>query len=871
MADIDLLNPVLRRFIVVRRPDAPTQTRIEVLRDSRVALLNGNVERTQVLEKEIAGSADLLTLLKVSATLKADHSWRHGDVAAARKAAEILLTPAGSPVVVVEQTPPFADGVLALAGTALYLARQGRPLRSPPYLDAVFFAWLFKNTTPPKGKPSEIRDQVVFVWGALSHTPNPDVRPNPDLRPLPTNVDSLRREATSARSMLHELFASTESRSAPLSVNALTALRGAAPTLVEHFGTMPSVADALTFANTVITLPQTPSTPEPVLMGVHVGDLFVTRARLAGYQIADISRIEPVLGTETRERTHTRRTLVESDEKMEEEQTRETESDLEQTSRDELRTEQRKQEETEAQLSAGGRVSASFGTFMTVEAHADVSTKSSKSVAETVARTTSTETMRKAVDRARSRLLRQLSSHRLEEVIEQNKHSFVSAGKDRQGFYRWLEKRIEVTLLSLGSRTIYTFGVEDPSASFRAASVAALPPPPSPPMIDGHFFPLLDRWIPARPLAPTDITRDNYIDLLAQHEADEGLAPPPESQTVSVSLAAATKDGSATQKDVDIPDGYACYRIEGKIEGAIFEYTDDAQTENQTRNKNGFVSGIATIQTPAERETTARTAYHAQPSRKGSPVAQVVVAGHSKQDGQQLTLDAGTTHFPKPLGPKVSVAARSLGDFAVDVTFYCELLDEVFASWRLDTYRAIMAGYAARRAKYEETITAMTRTSVEIAALRAEIKRLALRGVVRGTTPPLAVRLFLEQAFDWNNMAYQFIDGENPPTIAAPSGSALGSFLRAIVARIDLAVNPGFEGLVAAYMQGPADVVPDNPVSEEGGTGLDAALEAPIHMPKTETVVETWIELLPTDLVFVQSDKAVTDIYDAEGNRWQAP
>src|SRR4051794_16386441 len=50
----------------------------------------------------------------------------------------------------------------------------------------------------------------------------------------------------------------------------------------------------------------------------------------------------------------------------------------------------------------------------------------------------------------------------------------------------------------------------------------------------------------------------------------------------------------------------------------------------------------------------------------------------------------------------------------------------------------------------------------------ASQERLALRGVLRGATPPAPVRLFLEQAFDWANIAYQFIDGENAGSAAPP-------------------------------------------------------------------------------------------------------
>jgi hypothetical protein len=368
-------------------------------------------------------------------------------------------------------------------------------------------------------------------------------------------------------------------------------------------------------------------------------------------------------------------------------------------------------------------------------------------------------------------------------------------------------------------------------------------------------------------LKPSDISRVNYLELLSENEVGDGQPPPVEFQTMSIAVAAATKDGSATEKEIDLPEGYECYRIDGHVTGQVFKYTSDEQSDinDRTKKMEARDGDVLVRWFPFESEVTKHTTSHTQPVRSGAVVANAVIAGQTFQTGQKISINCDTS----PLGPRVTVAVRSIGDVAVEATFFCRLRTEVFERWQLDTYRAIMAGYAARVARYREAVTALTRTSIEIAALRAEMKRLALRGVLRGATPPAAVRLFLEQAFDWENIAYQFIEGENmAPT--TPPGSALAAFLRAIVARIDLAVRPGFEGLVAAYMQGPATVVPDNPVSTEGGTGLDAALEAPINEPTKETEVTKWTELLPTDLIFVQKDSDVTDIFDAQGKQWKA-
>jgi hypothetical protein len=389
VADISILAPEARRLIVIRRPDVPIQTKVLVELDPRV----GRADRLDQLDQAIRDSADLRNLVELAVSLRRHASW-NDKVSAARTEAERLLAKWYPPPIEVEKTPAFAKAVVALAGAALYLARQGRAFRSPPYLDAVFVAWLF--TRIGRGSPEEslaprtLRDRVVLVWGP--RTVDPDVHPNPDRLAVRPNLDSLRREAGNARSLLEEFYRTPASRSGPLSGNAMLALRGVAPGLADHLGAANTVADALTLATAVSSAPSAPPPPEPALLGVHVGDLFVTRSRLAGYQIADISRIETILANETRERTHTRRTLVETEETTDEEQTRETESDLQQTTREEVRTEQRKDEESELQVSAGGGVSASFGTALSVEAHFDVSSSNSKSLSESLARTTSTET-----------------------------------------------------------------------------------------------------------------------------------------------------------------------------------------------------------------------------------------------------------------------------------------------------------------------------------------------------------------------------------------------------------------------------------------------------------------------------------------------
>src|SRR5262249_43706961 len=90
MADIDIINPEARRFIVVRRPDAPSQIQVDVALDPRVATLNGDAEGMQVLEKEITTSGDLANLVKVASDLQKDASWKT-DLASTRTKAEQLL------------------------------------------------------------------------------------------------------------------------------------------------------------------------------------------------------------------------------------------------------------------------------------------------------------------------------------------------------------------------------------------------------------------------------------------------------------------------------------------------------------------------------------------------------------------------------------------------------------------------------------------------------------------------------------------------------------------------------------------------------------------------------------------------------------
>jgi hypothetical protein len=629
----------------------------------------------------------------------------------------------------------------------------------------------------------------------------------------------------------------------------------------------------------------------PLVEPVGVSDLKVVRQRLARYEAGEVAHVENVLASEHRDRKHRR--LRRMEETIEREQVREQESvrDLQTTERFELQRETQRTLSEELAVKAGASVSGTIGA-VTIGVYADFSYQRSQKEADRIASTYA----KQVVDKSLSRLVEKVREARraltIEETEETNEHGFDNRGPDASnitGVYRWLDKYYRAKVFNYGKRLLFEFVVPEPALYQRiiqrAQRMAQEPTKPDPPTIaswevpppaggiGGIIGPKMIKQIPrevVRPLVPTDLTRTNYLRYVGKYRP-EGVVPPPPKEVVIAKAfhrefpSDAGTRWAFTLDEFEVPDGYvAAYGqllIRSLGEGTVDDHF--------------LLVGMLEY-------------FH-------NPNAQ------------------NATHLDHIVGRiPISGAGSASRTFAVNVEVVCQLRDEQFERWQLDTYAAIMTAYQKALSDYEDRMAAMQvargvtiagdNPEVNRATEREELKRACLTlwtGLtfddpvgISHTPPDLPVlepavvgartRMisFFERAMDWSNMTYEFLPyywGRKQEWLglaAAESTDPLfRQFLRAGAARVTVPVHPVYVEAVL-YYQLTGDLDPAGKISAL--TGKDPRVDLynsylleltepglptppgelqPEPEPKIDhTDPTTWLIKVPTTLVWLQDE-----------------
>jgi hypothetical protein len=219
-----------------------------------------------------------------------------------------------------------------------------------------------------------------------------------------------------------------------------------------------------------------------------MGDLILLRQKVRGYSLGEIAHVENVLLNESFKRRFRTTNKTEQTLTTETDVTRESERDLQSTTRDELRTEIQKAKSEDLSLSANFNVQASYngGSYSVVAgAGGSASYRRASEEREDTSISHAREVVDKAVERVSERMhtiQATMTSHEEEDIAE---HGIDNADGDDHivGVYRWLEKRVDLHLINYGRRLIYELMIPEP-ATFWARLVTqrgdgSAGPPPS--------------------------------------------------------------------------------------------------------------------------------------------------------------------------------------------------------------------------------------------------------------------------------------------------------------------------------------------------------------------------------------------------------
>lgn len=583
------------------------------------------------------------------------------------------------------------------------------------------------------------------------------------------------------------------------------------------------------------------------------------------YAEGEVSHIENILAKEYKER-HTRQ-LTRTETETEEIKEREVENQTDTTTADRFEMQAETQEALNEDRSSSAGLSAGLsgdipgvGAFST-SAFANFSQATSASESNSQALTQAQEITERVLDRIVQKVSKRRTSRILREFEETNKHGFDNREGTSHvtGIYRWVDKIYENKMVNYGKRLLYEFMLPEPSRNFKETLMD--------PMGGPMLVPILDKPLSLEEMgieSPNQINNYNYTSLAGYYGADVA-APLP--RTVKVGKAYAehvtepsgysATDRAVSISDFKIPDGYYCNEV--KVSGS-FE-------KHGTEMNEGF-------------------AVH-------------LIVGNKKfilnrsYDLDLLSVSILPTVDVLP----ISFRSRDVGTLNFNVIAYCRVETEARLQWQLETYNALAEAYQIRLDAYYQSVTRagvedITELKINPAHSRAiekqEIKRISMELI----TAPYNVSLgkdhyqpannngmfkvnrspdfkrqaeyakFLEQAFDWENMAYTFFpyywaDEARWQSLFQTTNDAdylFQAFLQAGMAQAVVPVRPGFETAVLFFME--TGLVWKGKGFNIGDLKEENIIVTNDLQTEEPTVEETWQSRVPTALTIVQEQSA---------------
>lgn len=488
---------------------------------------------------------------------------------------------------------------------------------------------------------------------------------------------------------------------------------------------------------------------KPTIAPIGIGDLMVLKKKLIRYEAGEVAHIENVMATEARKREHRRLRRIEEVVVTEQERTEESKRDLQTTERFELESEIQKTVQSDTKFEAGAEISAGFGPVQ-IGAYSRFSTGLTKTESQRNATNYAKEVTERSLKRLVERVRTERTLRTLEEFEEKNEHGFDNTGgENRTGIYRFVDAYYRAKIVNYGKRLFYEFTVPEPAAFY----------------IFARTFDFENRTMPAEPEEPVDdasgdplnaghISRDNYLALSREYDA-EGVSPPPAetivlAKTISRSFSDTGQHWAFADSDFEIPQGY-------QLRGTAATLTTWAQEDfflAVLRSRRRWMLNSAT--------------------------------------GGELETNENETGGIRGVLP---LAAQGFGinSFTFAVRATCELTPEAFEEWQLKTFNAIMAAYRKKLVDYQEQVAAAqvqagtgvggNHPAINRAIEREELRKACITlwtGFQYNGVPGIShdpdlnppanyprIRIanalemapeiqFLEQAFDWRNMTYEF-------------------------------------------------------------------------------------------------------------------
>ncbi len=633
---------------------------------------------------------------------------------------------------------------------------------------------------------------------------------------------------------------------------------------------------------------------------VGIKDYMRVEQEVCCYVPGEVSHIENIMAREFRKKLvrdlERQEFITEESEETEHEKT----TDNTTTERYELQKEisQMLSKEQSKQIGITAGMNASYNTGMVqlgVNAGTNINFSNSSSQTQGFNQTESIakEVVQKATERIVKKMSYKRTARMLREHEETNEHGFDNRNGDKHvvGIYRWVDKIYKNTLYNYGKRLQYDFMLPEPAKNFRWWMSVKEKEETEKPVEPTHPCFLADKK-KAEDFNWQDITEANYAKIAAEYGAD--VEPMPEKMLRIAKSFSENPKGSfpdakpnwdeprdSFQYEIEIPDGYYCKGFWGAL--------------NHVLGHRGTGQKYASARIAID---TSLFYYHKTFPEKN--FNHTHVTGDNDNNTPRIANDNLYMYVTKAL--PIGISTFNIGGFSLNIVSDCHLTDDAKNAWKQRTYIAIMAAYHKKLQAFKDAKAAISEPEkIEYPdynnnpgknrAIEArELKRLAIEtmcfqlgldysreGYLNTTSCDNSYLLFstadlnkhanlvnfLEQAFEWDLISYQFYHymyadrklWESLIKQKSTSDPLFEAFLQSGMARMTLTVTPGFEKLVMYFLD--TGIVPvSSDFVPSGRADWYRSIDSMLKVKEKTPIGDPWETRVPTDLVILQSDAA---------------
>lgn len=634
------------------------------------------------------------------------------------------------------------------------------------------------------------------------------------------------------------------------------------------------------------TIPTVPATGAdgtfvPTGFGVKqlgIADYKKVQQTVQGYVEGEVAAIENIMAREYKEKSTRRLRRSENTTTTTSESEKEQLSDTTNTSRFDMQTEVTKVLKESKDFSAGATFGAEWGVGgpsgkYNLGTNVNMATHSSKEENTRQA----VKQAKEVTERAMERIVTKVKQERIEKIIEEfeenNKHGFDNTKGDKHvvGVYRWVDKIFKNQIFNYGKRLMFEFMIPEPAKL--------------------HVLGMTENMMTTGKKLEAPVDPRTFVDwaraVVKFNMKDYTLVD-------DARLKYWGSKFNVELKPMKEQVAYTGKSISGEYAGGI--------------NSIEFFSMKEEIKIPEGYKAVSAT------------VSMNAVDDNDQRNGKGVLVSVGNTVFnnltkyslvntsvTKPIAnflDTVPVSATFANYFSgsASIAVRCELTNEAKVKWQQETFKAIIDAYEDAKAEYEQKLAEENAKGSVIKesnpGFYRQIENMVLRkncisyiidqnvtakrtygkdmskalaaGVKRNfgnheisvnadLDDYAAFVKFMEQAFEWDIMSYNFYPyywGSRENWVGLyqyeNNDPLFRSFMQAGMARVIVTVRPGFEEAVRYYMQtGQIWNGGEVPVIEDK---LFMSIIDELRQPEGQKEGKAWATRIPTSLTILQAD-----------------